>query len=88
MNSTGLARRVTLAVGGSALVVMGALTAGCSTTTKEAPKTTSTPSSSASVAPSVTPTEKAAGGPHSFTPNPAPQPGSVCTSVVNGVCNR
>ena len=87
MNSARLVRQVTLLVGGSAIVAMSALTAGCSSGTKEEPKTTSTPSSS--VAPSVTPTEKSAGGPNSFAPTIHPgQGGSSCAHVSNGVCTR
>lgn len=85
MNSARLTRQVALLVGGSAIVAMGALTAGCSSTTKEEPKTTSTPTS----APALSPTEKAAGGPSSFSPtvNPVP-PGNSCAKIVNGVCSR
>ena len=85
--STGLTRKIVLG-GGAALVAIGAL-AGCSPTKeKEAPSTTSTPTSSSVAA--VTPTEKAAGGSgHSFSPslNPVP-PGAVCKSISNGVCTR
>lgn len=87
MNSARVARQVSLVVGGSAIIVMGALTAGCSSTTKEEPKTT--PSSTSSSAPAVAPSEKAVGGPSSFSPtvNPVP-PGNSCTKIVNGVCVR
>lgn len=90
MNSARLARQITLIAGGSAIVVMGALTAGCSSTTKEEPKTTSTPSSApASSAPAVSPTEKAIGGPSSFSPTiTPPHPGDSCVHVSNGVCTR
>ncbi|GEM_PF-2184935 len=77
-------------LGGSAIVVMGAL-AGCSSTsTKEEPKTTSTPSSSASSAPEVSPTEKSVGGgPSSFSPTiKPPNPSLACVRVVNGVCQH
>jgi len=77
-------------LGGSAIVVMGAL-AGCSSTsTKEEPKTTSTPSSSASSAPEVSPTEKSVGGgPSSFSPTiKPPNPSLACARVVNGVCQH
>lgn len=83
---TGLTRKIVLG-GGAALVAIGAL-AGCSPTTeKDAPSTTSTPASSSAAA--VSPTEKAAGGGHSFSPsiNPTP-PGAVCNKIVNGVCQR
>jgi hypothetical protein len=89
MSTDRLSRRIAIAAGGAALVVMGSLTACSPTKEKEAPSTTSTPApSSSSAAPS--PTEKAIlpGGP-SFSPtvNPAP-PGAVCKQVVNGVCMR
>ena len=90
MNSARLARQVTLVLGGSAIVVMGALTAGCSST-KEEPKTTTTPTSApASSAPVLTPSEKAAGGPNSFSPTiTAPNPGGNCVHVSsNGICTR
>ena len=89
MNSARLARQVTLVIGGSAIVAMGALTAGCSST-KEEPKTTTTPTSApASSAPVQTPTEKAAGGPSSFSPTiKPPHPGDTCVHVSNGVCTR
>ena len=87
MNSARLARQVTLLVGGSAIVAMGAL-AGCSSTTKEEPKTTQTPTS-ASSSPALSPTEKAAGGPNSFSPTVHPaHPGDTCAKIVNGVCVR
>lgn len=87
MKSARLVRQVTLVLGGSAIVAMSALTAGCSSTTKEEPKTTSTPSSSP--APALAPTEKAAGGPSSFSPTVNPvQPGNSCVSIKNGVCVR
>ena len=89
MNSARLARQVTLVIGGSAIVAMGALTASCSST-KEEPKTTTTPTSApASSAPVLTPTEKAAGGPNTFTPtlNP-PHTGDTSVHLSNGVCTR
>ena len=90
MSTDRLSRRIAIAAGGAALVVMGSLTACSPTKEKEAPSTTSTPAPSSSSA-SPSPTEKAmlpAGGP-SFSPtvNPAP-PGAVCKQVVNGVCMR
>lgn len=90
MNSTGWTRRLTLAVGGSAMVAITLLAAGCGSGTKEEPKTTSTPSSSAvSSSPAVAPTEKSAGGPNSFSPTVNPgQGGNSCTHVSNGVCTR
>lgn len=90
MNSARLARQATLVLGGSAIVVMGALTAGCSTATKEEPTTTTTPTSApATSAPTVTPSEKAAGGPNSFSPTiTPPHPGDTCVHVSNGVCTR
>jgi hypothetical protein len=93
MKSSQLARRLALVAGGASLVVMGTLTAGCSTSTKEEPRTTTpatTAPSASSTAP-VTPTEKAVspGGNNSFSPtiNPTP-PGAICKTIVNGVCQR
>lgn len=77
-------------MGGSAIVVMGALS-GCSSTTKEEPKTTSTPSSSAATSgPAVSSTEKSVnGGVGSFSPTIKPDmPGDACNKVINGVCQR
>jgi len=86
MNSGRLTRQIALFAGGAAIVGMGALTA-CSPNEKEAPKTSTTTTSS--VAPS--PTEKAVtpGGPNSFSPtvNPAP-PGAVCKDVNGNDCVR
>ena len=78
MNSARLARQAALVLGGSAIVVMGALTAGCST------------SAPATSAPVLTPSEKAAGGPNSFSPTiTAPNPGGNCVHVsTNGICTR
>ncbi|MCB0925727.1 MAG: hypothetical protein KDB50_14485 [Mycobacterium sp.] len=85
-------RRWALAGSTAALVMMGALTAGCSST-DEVPPTTKTPSTTTppSTAPAVSATEKAIspGGDNSFSPtiNPTPPPAS-CKSVVGGVCIR
>lgn len=92
MKSSPLARRLALVAGGASLVVMGTLTAGCSTSTKEEPTTTpATTAPSASSPAPVSPTEKAVGpgGNNSFSPtiNPTP-PGSSCKTIVNGVCQR
>ncbi|MCE9515057.1 MAG: hypothetical protein NTY24_15255 [Mycobacterium sp.] len=93
MKSSQLARRFALVAGGASLVVMGTLTAGCSTSTKEEPTTTApaTTAPSASSAAPVSPTEKAVGpgGENSFSPtiNPTP-PGASCKTIVNGVCQR
>lgn len=57
MSSAHLTRRIALVAGGAAIVAMGALTAGCGSSTKEAPATSSTSSPSTS-APALTPTEK------------------------------
>lgn len=93
MKSSQLARRLALVAGGASLVVMGTLTAGCSTSTKEEPTTTTpatTAPSASSTAP-ISPTEKAVspGGNNSFSPtiNPTP-PGASCKTIVNGVCQR
>jgi hypothetical protein len=89
MRSGRLTRQVALLAGGAAIVGMGALTA-CSSSEKEAPSTSTTPSST-SVAPSVSPTDKAVapGGPNSFSPtvNPTP-PGTVCKEVIGNNCVR
>lgn len=86
MKSGRLTRHIALLAGGAAIVGMGALTA-CSPNEKEAPPTSTTPTS----APSVSPTEKAVapGGGNSFSPtvNPAP-PGPVCKEVVGNECVR
>ena len=92
MNSSPLTRRLALVAGGASLVAMGTLAAGCSTSTKEEPATTPTTSAPSPSSPApLTPTEKAVGpgGGNSFSPtiNPVP-PGSSCTSIVNGVCQR
>jgi hypothetical protein len=88
MKTGRLTRQIALFAGGVAIVGMGTLTA-CSSKEKEAP-TTTTPSST-SVAPQVSPTEKAVspGGANSFSPtvNPAP-PGPVCKEVVGDNCIR
>ncbi len=88
--STGMTRRIILG-GGAALLAVGAL-AGCSPTTeKDAPATSSNVTPSSSSPPAVTPTEKAigSGGGNSFSPSVNPTgPGSVCKSIVNGVCQR
>jgi hypothetical protein len=88
MKTGRLTRQIALFAGGVAIVGMGTLTA-CSSKEKEAP-TTTTPTST-SVAPSVSPTEKAVspGGANSFSPtvNPAP-PGAVCKEVVGNNCVR
>lgn len=85
MNSSRLTRQIALFAGAAAIVGMGSLTA-CSSKEKEAPATSTTPSSA-----SVSPTEKAVapGGPNSFSPtvNPAP-PGSVCKQIVGNECIR
>lgn len=89
MSTDRLSRRIAIAAGGAALVVMGTLTACSPTKEKEAPSTTSTPApSSSSSTPS--PTEKALmpGGDQSFTPTVAQPPGAVCKQVINGVCMR
>lgn len=88
MRTGRLTRQIALFAGGVAIVGMGSLTA-CSSKEKEAPATT-TPSST-SVAPSVSPTEKAVspGGANSFSPtvNPVP-PGAVCKEVIGNNCIR
>jgi hypothetical protein len=89
MRTGRLTRQIALFAGGAAIVGMGTLTA-CSSNAKESPSTTTTPTS-ASVSPSVSPTEKAVspGGANSFSPtvNPAP-PGVVCKEIVGNSCVR
>ena len=92
MSNVRMMRRLALAGGTTALVVMGALTAGCSST-EEGPSTTTTPSSSTTTVSSpsttVSETQKALspGDSNSFSPTvKAPHPGGNCTSIVNGVC--
>ncbi|MCW2588728.1 MAG: hypothetical protein JWQ86_1155 [Mycobacterium sp.] len=65
MKSDRLTRRLALVAGGSAIIAMGALTAGCSTGEKPSPSSTTT---TTSVAPS--PTEKSIdpSGGNKFTP--------------------
>ena len=89
MRTARLTRQIAPCAGGVAIVGMSALTA-CSANEKEAPSTSTTPSST-SAAPSVSPTEKAVGpgGANSFSPtvNPAP-PGPVCKQIVGNQCIR
>lgn len=92
MSTVPFSRRIGIAVGGAALVIVGTLTACSPSKEKEAPSsTTSTPAPTSTTAPSPSPTEKAMlpGGDQSFSPtvNPAP-PGPVCKEVVGGVCIR
>ncbi|MEU0495949.1 hypothetical protein [Mycobacterium sp. NPDC006124] len=56
-----------LVIGGGAIITMGALTAGCSSSETPAPSSTTT---TTTTAPSVTPTEKSLtpGGANSFSP--------------------
>jgi ABC-type glycerol-3-phosphate transport system substrate-binding protein len=70
MKSDRWARRLALVAGGSAIIAMGALTAGCSGTESPAPSSTSTTTTTSSVAPSPTPTEKSINptGGNSFSP--------------------
>lgn len=67
MKTDRLARRLALVVGGSAIITLGALTAGCSSTETPAPSSTTTTTTTTT---SVTPTEKSLtpGGPNSFSP--------------------
>lgn len=97
MRNVSMMRRLALAGATAAIVTMGTLTAGCSST-KEEPTTTTTPSSTtsapsttSSAPPTVSGTEKALspGGGNSFSPSINPtQPGGNCRSIVNGVCIR
>lgn len=65
MKSSRLGRRLALIAGGSAVVAMAALSAGCSSTESPSPSTSTTTTTT-----SVTPTEKSLtpGGPNSFSP--------------------
>ncbi|WP_284225841.1 hypothetical protein [Mycobacterium antarcticum] len=65
MKSSRLGRRLALVAGGSAVVAMAALSAGCSSTESPSPSTSTTTTTT-----SVTPTEKSLtpGGPNSFSP--------------------
>jgi hypothetical protein len=67
MKTDRLARRLALVMGGSAIIAMGALTAGCSSSETPAPSSTTTTTTTTT---SVSPTEKSLtpGGPNSFTP--------------------
>lgn len=69
MTVNDFARKVALLVGATAVIGTGALTA-CSSTTKEAPSTTSNSPSSASAPASATPNEKGMDpkSPNSFSP--------------------
>ena len=55
MTTSLLTRRIALLAGSAAIVGMGTLTAGCGSSTKEAPTSTTSTSSSA---PALSPTEK------------------------------
>ncbi len=83
MSTDRLSRRIAIAAGGAALVLMGSLTACSPAKEKDVPPAPSTSSS-------PTPTEKALlpGGDQSFTPKVPTPPGAVCKEVVNGVCMR
>ena len=88
MSNVRTMRRLALAGGTTALVVMGALTAGCSSS-EEGPAPTTTPTSTTSATVSETQKALTPGGNNSFSPtiDPTP-PGASCRSVVNGVCIR
>lgn len=59
MASVTLTRRIAFVAGAAAFIGMGALTAGCSSSTKEAPATSTAPSASVSTSsPAVSETEK------------------------------
>lgn len=82
-----LNRRIAVAAGGAAIIGMGFLTAGCSSSQKEAPPST-TPSVTS--VPSVSPTEKAT----AIKPSPSisdrggmdSHPCPAGQSKYNGVC--
>ncbi|TPG37463.1 hypothetical protein EAH80_05040 [Mycobacterium hodleri] len=67
MKSGRLGRRVALVVGGSAVVAMATLTAGCGGSESPSPSSTTTTTTS-SVAPSPTEKSLTPGGPNSFSP--------------------
>mgnify|MGYP006266451337 CR=1 FL=1 len=89
MASVTLIHRFALIAGGAAIVGMGALTAGCGTSTKEAPATSTTPSASTS-APQPSPTEKVTGiKPEPSLENRGGMDDHSCppgTTKYNGVC--
>lgn len=86
MSSPRLSQRLALLAGGAALLAMGTLAAGCSTKDKEAPTTTGPAPSSSTSAP-LSPTEKKSVG--SYSPTTVnPGSGSVCSRIVDGVCQR
>ena len=60
MASVTLTRRIALVAGGAAIVAMASVTAGCSSSTKEAPATSSTtaPASASTSAAQPSPTDK------------------------------
>ena len=71
MNSGRFARRLALVAGGGAIIAMGALTAGCSSSESPAPSsTTTTTTTSVAPSPSPSPTEKNINptGGNSFSP--------------------
>ncbi|MGH3674138.1 MAG: hypothetical protein ACRDU5_00060 [Mycobacterium sp.] len=84
MRSRRLARRLSVAAGGAAIIAMVGLTASCAEEEKEAPETTTTTTTTTTTPPPppppVNPTEKAPridpGGPNPFSPSviapPAP----------------
>jgi hypothetical protein len=100
MTTVHLTRRIALVAGGAAIIGMGALTAGCSTPTKDAPapSSTSTATSSApapssapatSTAPSLSPTEKDAIKPIPSLEDRGAMDSHGCApgqSKYNGVC--
>jgi len=67
MISGRLTRRLALVAGGGAIIAMGALTAGCSSTESPTPSSTTTTTTS-SVAPTSTEKNITPGGPNSFSP--------------------
>ena len=88
MKSSPVARRIALIAGSAAIIGMGTLTAGCSSSTKEAPETT-TPSATTS-APAISSTEKVI--PQPVVPSIEDRSGmdaGPCgpgMSKINGVC--
>ncbi|MBJ7340899.1 hypothetical protein [Mycolicibacterium sp.] len=66
MESSRLGRRLALFAGGSAVIAMATLTAGCGGS--ESPSPSSTTTTTTSVTPSPTEKSLTPGGPNSFTP--------------------
>lgn len=92
MRSDRLTRRLAIFAGGTAIIGMGFLTAGCSQHAEDAPSTSTstTPTTSSTAEP--TPTEKAVSpgnrGPNSFSPTMTNPPGPTCKTIDGNNCIR